>query len=40
MKEGLRGFAPIGILKQWSIGFWETAGVVYWQNPIDKEVNK
>ena len=24
----------------WNIGFWETAAVVYWQNPIDKEVNK
>ncbi len=30
----------IGMLEQWNIGFWETAGVVHWQNPIDKEVNK
>jgi hypothetical protein len=27
-------------MENWNIGFWETAAVVYLQNPIDKEVNK
>ncbi len=29
-----------GTMEHWNSGFWETATVVFWQNPIDKEVNK
>jgi hypothetical protein len=28
------------MLEQWNIDFWETGALIYWQNRIDKEVNK